>query len=494
MSNPRSQDARFSRSEGWWVGGLILVVLALNLLTGARSPAVWIDEAAYTDPAWNLYLGDGFTSSAWYAQEDDEFWAGNVPLHSALLYLWMIPFGTSILSVRAINYLFISVAALLLWLAVKRLGLIARPQYRVVLVALVLSGFGISFNYRSGRPDGICILLSCAVMLAYSIPHRPARWAVVGGLGILFPIAGLQLVFYAALLCLLLLPFLRAKYLGEAVVLAAGCLAGIGLLFVFYSSHGVWDDFLASTLGTHSAAGREGFVHRLGQLHIPGGLKDPSFLLVLSTTLALALWAKVQRRFVWRSPLGFSVAVGVLMPIVLYGARGQYPCYYSWMAYVPVCVCLCTVLATRVPSLPRVADRVVVPALLTLSCLVGLPLLTGMTVAQWEDRDYRQVENLVREELGSGDVVYCDGAAYYAVKQQAAFDVGHRRLLAMTPRQKARLSALVIDPRTIDAVRPLVGGRWQPCGQPLEPSHPPLFGVESEYFFSAYRLQVFRRR
>jgi len=486
-------EAKASGSEQWWVCGLILVVLLLNLATGERCPAVWIDEAAYTDPAWNYQLGRGFTSSAWYAQQDGEFWAGNVPLHSALLCLWTEAFGLSVLSVRAMNYALISAAAVFLWLAVKRLRLVARPRHRIVLIALLLSGFGVCFSYRSGRPDSICILLAAAAASAYSIRTRRTRLATLAALGVAFPIAGLQLVVYAGLLCLLLLPWLKSRYLAEAAVLGTGCLLGIGLLFAFYSFHGVWDGFLLSTIGRHSAAGEEGISGRLDGLRIPGGVKDPSFLLVMLAVLASAAWTTVQRRFSWRSPLGFAVVAGVAMPLVLYAARGQYPCYYAWMTYIPICICLCSTLATHPTLKPVAVWRVTVPVLLGLACVVGLPLVLGLTALQWNDRDYRRVEELVQGKLRPDDFVYCDGAAYYAVKKRAQVETGRRHLLAMTAGQKAGISALVIDPAALETVRRIIGGRWHPCTEPLQASQALPWRIRSEYFFDQYALQLFRR-
>ncbi|MBN2477076.1 MAG: hypothetical protein JXB62_20885 [Pirellulales bacterium] len=494
MRNSASLKADSSRREMFYVCVLILAVLAVNLLTGSRCPAVWIDEAAYTDPAWNLHLGQGFTSSAWYAQAGDEFWAGNVPLHSALLYLWTGLFGFSVLAVRAMNYVLISAAAVLLWLAVRRHGLIGRPEYRLALIALMLLGFGVCFSYRSGRPDAVCILLASSSALAYSISNRPVRLIAVGGLGVLFPIAGLQLLVYAALLSLLLLPWLRTRFLGEAIVLGLGCTAGVGVLFAFYTWHGVWGDFLASTIGRHSAAGQEGLAARLGQLRIPGGLKDPSFLLVLVTILGLARWATVRRRMHWRSPLGFAVASGLAIPSILYLLRGQYPCYYAWMAYLPACVCLCSELAARRPRLTPMGGLVMPSLLLVLAGLVGLPFVTGLTLLQWTDRDYRNVEGLVEGRLGPDDVVYCDGAAYYAAKKRASVETGRRHLAAMTPRQKAGISAVVVDPAAMGTIQEMLGGQWEPCGEALRPARPLAWQVRSEYFLDQYALQVFRRR
>src|SRR5689334_18193604 len=104
--SPGAGKLTCSKREIWCVILFLLGFLLVNLATSARYPYVWIDEVMYSDPAVNLYLGNGFTSTAWYAQPSNEFWAGNVPLHSALLYLWMKTFGFSIVAVRSINYFY----------------------------------------------------------------------------------------------------------------------------------------------------------------------------------------------------------------------------------------------------------------------------------------------------------------------------------------------------------------------------------------------------
>ena len=494
MSNPRPQEATGWRSEGRWVCGLILVVLAVNLLTGTRCPAVWADEVIYLDPALNLLEGRGFTSSAYYVQPEGEFWAGNVPLYSGLLYVWIGLFGTTILSVRSLDYVLISAAAVLLWVAVKRLGLIARPRYRIVLLALVLLGFGVCFNYRSARPDCLCILLASSALLAASIPNRTVRLTVLGILGILLPAAGLQLVVFAGLLSLLLLPMLRGRILPEAVAMGLGCVAGGGLLFALYTYHGVWDTFLAFTMGQHSAIGAEGLSRWSLRRMIPSTLKDPSSILVLTATFTTAGFALWRGRLAWRSPLAAAVVIAIGLPAAMLLLRGVYPAYYVWMTYIPVCICLCSALSAQPPVVPRSFSRLCVPALLTAACMAGLPSVVGLTLWQWNDRDYRHVEQLVHEHVKPGDCVYDEGAAYYAVKPRAEVQAGFRRLGTMTPQQKDRASVLVIDPGQLQGVQHSMGGQWQPASNVLRPSRGPWLGMESEYFLNAYTLQVFRRK
>jgi len=64
--------------------GLVFIFLIQSLAVAQWALPVWQDEAMYTDPAANLYMGHGFTSRGWHFQLGDEFWAGNVPLHEIL--------------------------------------------------------------------------------------------------------------------------------------------------------------------------------------------------------------------------------------------------------------------------------------------------------------------------------------------------------------------------------------------------------------------------
>ncbi len=484
------QEAGSFRFERRWIVGLIAGVFLVNLATGSRSPAVWVDEAVYTDPAWNLQLGNGFTSSSWYAQDETEFWAGNVPLYPAMLYVWTAPLGVSVLSVRSLNYVLISAAVWLLWIAAVRLDLVRRPSLRIALIALVLLGFGACFSYRSGRIDALCIFLGIAALAAYSIRRPRIRLATLAGLGILFPTAGLQLVVFAALLCLLLLPWLRRRYFVESVVLGAGCFLGLLGLFAFYQYHGVWDAFVVSTVGTHSATAQpKGPLEQLLQLQVPGGIKDPSFLLMLCSAVILAGWAGVRGRFAWRSPLGFAVASGIGLPLLLYALRGEYPCYYSWMAYIPLCIGTCSALSTL--PMPTFHRRVALPLLLGPACLLGLPLVVGLTVWQWHDRDYARVEEFAKQYITPDDYVYCDGAAYYALKTHTSLETGRHHLRGMSPQQKTRLTALVIRPDQLPSVSKAVGGTWVPVSEALLPTRGSR--LRSEYFLDAYCMQVFRR-
>ena len=91
-----SSDAQASKLGKGELLALIFVVAAfwiINLAMCSRSPPVWMDEVAYSDPGVKLYLGNGFRSTAWATQLAGWFWAGNVPLHPFLLAIWLKRFG-----------------------------------------------------------------------------------------------------------------------------------------------------------------------------------------------------------------------------------------------------------------------------------------------------------------------------------------------------------------------------------------------------------------
>src|SRR5208283_4115822 len=118
-----------------------------------------------TDPGANYYFGHGFTSSAWSAQPYGQFWAGNVPLHPWALAHWFHVFGFSLASARAMNYALITAAAVVLWLAFRRIELIKTNGFGILAVVIILCCSGITMSYRSARPDCIGIFAAALVFL-----------------------------------------------------------------------------------------------------------------------------------------------------------------------------------------------------------------------------------------------------------------------------------------------------------------------------------------
>ena len=166
----------FRRGEFLLYAILFTAFLAANLITSARSPVIWQDEVMFADPAVNLYLGHGFTTSAWFQPRDTVF-AGNSPLYSLCLYPWMGLFGFSVTAVRALNYVLILGVIVICWLALDRVGLVRDRAGRLVFALLVLCADGVTYSYRSGRYDCLGMLIVAGMFCAWAcLEPDPGVW------------------------------------------------------------------------------------------------------------------------------------------------------------------------------------------------------------------------------------------------------------------------------------------------------------------------------
>lgn len=470
-----------SRRESITVLFLIATVFAINLLTGGRFPCVWMDEVQHTDPAANLYLGSGFTSSAWYVQTSDKFWAGSVPLHQGLLFLWMKVFGFNLLAVRAMNYALVAAATVLMWVAIRRHALVSSAGGRILFVALMLLGYGPSICARAGRYDGITILLTASAACAFAIPGTRSRLAILAGLGFLFPLAGLQLAAFAAVFSALLLLFTGWKWFRECAVLGLGIALGGGALWAFYSSHGVWQDFVATVR----------YSIRVVDGSIP---KDPSLFALLLPALLLTGWLQLRDELRLRLPLTFGVVAAIGIPVGM-KLVGRFPTYYSWMAYVPLAVGVSAAAAENFTRF-KLPLRLGLILLLALPCVAGLPIQLGSTIYFWQERDYARVEKLVTDSIRPGEWVYCDPEPYYAVKKRAA-----RTFLncyeAITPEENARITVVIVRPHHAPDAIARFGGNWVRSPQALPGITRPFLWSQpdtADKLIWDYHLEVWRKQ
>ncbi len=67
---------------------LLFIFLLIRLVQAFRLTNLnaWQDQVMFVDPAANLYFGNGLTSSTWFAQTKDKFWAGYPPLYRAISF------------------------------------------------------------------------------------------------------------------------------------------------------------------------------------------------------------------------------------------------------------------------------------------------------------------------------------------------------------------------------------------------------------------------
>lgn len=473
------------------MGLLLAVFFAFNLLTAARYPFVWIDEVMYSDPAVNLLLGHGFTSSAWYAQSSGEFWAGNVPLHSALLYLWLKVFGFSITAVRSLNLVYVVAACVLAWRASVRLQLVVTARARLTFLVLLLGGYAVIFAYRSGRPDALAMLVVAALFFAQSLASTWQRTASFLALGLLAPWVGLQLLPLLGVGGVLLLLFLGWRLFPQLVAAGLGAAAGLGSLMLFYQSHGVWEPFLRS-IRQHTSVGFFGMLMS-GQFRHSNLLpKDFSFWPVFALALVLMVHLLARRGLTWRSPLVFGLAYAVTLSLALV-IGGKFPTYYGWMTYAPLCLCVCATLSSApLPTLLRWASG----GALTLAVGVGVGLHLAVAAQDWPDRGYTQVTAFVRQNVTASDWLYGDHVAYYAAKPVAARVFMPFYLPAMPDEEKQRVTVLVIAPGNLTEATNAIGGNWVSTGARLSPQRVTLFGTNWKRGFLSMpnqELEVFRR-
>ena len=501
---------------------ILLIYFLINLITASRSPTIWIDEVMFTDPAANLYLNKGFTSTAWFCQSGDEFWAGYPPLHQLLLFQWLRFFGFSATSVRAINYFYMSLVSAIVWLTTIRLNLIKKSILRISLIILVLTGYGITFSYRSGRGDALCILVLSCIFLSYSFKDKFLKYICLGVLGILSPFVGLQLVVYLLFLGILLLLFLRNSLLKEFIIIQLGVFIGLLTLLGLYLREGVLNSFLNSILPRsflfsllfpeYSPCLRNGSVaslsspsqsrlssifnfllKRLGLI-----ISDYSSILIFFALILIMFYFLYNQKFRIKSSLAFGLISIPFLSFFL-SVVGQTPVYYTWMIFLPATFVLfmnlehilfipknldnnSKIIALRFPRLLKFG----IIFILIFASLVGLPLRLLVTLKQWDVRNYDHVENVIFDNISSNDVVFSDFQAYYPVKIRSKKSFYPPYLSIMSSSEKDSVSVLVVPSGSLDSISQEIGGKWKLIDyiQSL---------TKSTVGAQGYNLQLFRR-
>jgi len=312
-------------------------------------------------------------------------------------------------------------------------------------------------------------------------------------IGVLFPIAGLQLSIYTVILCCLLLIFLGNSFLKEATSLAVGIIIGVAFLYILYSANGVWDGFIAS-IAPHRAVGitssYKGSNYLLKRIGGKSFSKDPSFLFLLSSFVALTIYKIKIGSFRLRSLISFGLVASICIPIGMF-SLGVFPTYYSWMVFIPLSIIVFSVLA-KLRFNWKNSLHLVCVLFLILTCLTGLPLQAASAVSRWDGRDYSMVESFVEKNLKNGDWVYADSSAYFAAKKKAGVVFSNLYLRRAKSPEKDKISVLIIAPDEFKKVTNKLGGQWFIDSDIIGSSN--LKNSKfSNILFHTYHLQVFRR-
>jgi hypothetical protein len=377
---------------------IALASLAVNFATLTRSPTIAEDEVAFTEPALNLATGHGFSFPGW---NDGRLWTGNAPLYPLLLSGWLriVPF--SIAGVRSLNVLIALAAFLLVIAAAMRSGIVTEPA---LLFAALLCSYSISFSYRSGRYDALCMLLFAIALLGATFTGW-RRYALLAVGAFFMPGAGLLLPACAAVASLILLIAYRRTVIRDLFVFWIAMLTGVAALLLLYAHNGILQDFL-TLIGRHSVVhganvettSFNSLAHKWRRL--PFALWSDKVNLLLIVVVA-AVGRRRRPRLVWT-----VVAIAVVLPLaveLLY----MYRIYYGWMTAIPLLIVLASFRGSRCATIALV---VVIAA--------GLPARILLTAVEWRSRNYAPVEALAARNIRPADSVYADFAAYYAVRSR----------------------------------------------------------------------------
>lgn len=465
---------------------VLFLFLTINIYTSSRSPTIWNDEVGYSDPSINFVVNGNFTSTAWSAQGPDEVWAGNVPLHQFSLIGWLSLFGISPTSVRSVNYFFVVVGVLLIWVVLRRKNL-SNPALRIAAVLLVLCGEGISDSYRSGRPDMIGFLLVSMGTLGFLIPKK-SRQILLASVGALFPWAGIQFLPYVSLLCGFIFFWNRKLFLETSLPVAGGGIVGAFSLFLFYKLNSVLDDFLQSVFPHVSGEPANTF----SGLQIYFG--DKSYLVLLLVAIFLLvynLFEDISSRRV-HPIFAYGLSVGLITPPLLY-MLGKYPLYYGWMAYLPLVVGVCV----EASSIRWNQWKSWIGVGLIGAASIWLPARVGVTILQWEERSYEPVESLARRTISKQDTVYSSYQSYYGAKKNASvvyLPPSLREGRQRSDEEKIQVRSIdkaIIDPRKAEKLLSELGGEWEQLAEVGENAkRKEIFGRK---LAEPYRLATYAR-
>jgi hypothetical protein len=502
---------RFSLSaEFFLVLGLVAVLFAVNLATAEIYPMAWFDEAGYPDPAINLVLGNGLTSSTWYNVHWGQFWFSYPPLYPFLLTPWISWLGVNFTSIRMFNVVLILGTAIALWHYTVRSGLFPSLLGRIMVVLLPLLGYGVSFTYRSARPDTLCALLAALALNASLLPNRRWRAAALIAIGSLVPWAGLQLAAFAVVLALLIGVWWPRPALRIFLPLGAGMGLGLIALLGFYAANDSLYEFIVSTFGSyHTILGQ---IAQLALQHDARSLNHfrqlPALLpavvfeersSVFLATAAILLFISLRHApdTVAFKASRLAVAAAFVIPIAMELA-GKYSLYYTWMSFLTVGIAVVASLgiSPRAPAL--LPARRLAIGCIGLALIVGLPLQLARAYAERDARDYDALRAYVRARVAPGDWVYVTEPPYFAVVEQGAVAVlaqyGTGRLAPGIPEdQRRRIKLLIVRPdEAKDAIERL-GGSWVPSGPPFSPPRATRLTAGEREDGYGYRLVAYRQ-
>jgi len=419
------------------------------------------DEPGYFDPAASWHLGQGFTSGAWYAQTDNEFFAGNLPLHHILLKYWFDVFGFSPLSARTFSFSLVSLAFCLFWIALRRLNWM-NSCWLTIASGCVLLSESTYYVSLSGRPDAITVLLASATLLAFTLPISCIAGALLFLCGFLSALAGLQLAAASAFILLLALVLTKWKLLDQVVAFALGGIVGGVSLLVVYDSNGVLPAFVASVLPNTSAG-------NFSIYRYTGFWLDRSLLLIWLAGIGILILSFFLRKGDSKQ-LRTAVAAGLLLfglPLFLL-VLGKFSSSYTWMPiWAGVPVMAWWGMQVRTVQHEKLITSSLALALCAAAALGGYPRITLKYLFDPMPSSFQAMENLACKYIKPDDVVVYSSSAFYAVKPRAKrCFYANWYPKAMSDKDKRAANKAIIDTKRAEELKEQFGEKWNPVGEP----------------------------
>jgi len=330
--------------EVWVVSLFLLAFLIFNVVTATSYPFPHLDECLQAEPAINYIHGQGF------GIRFDEI----LGMYSFLLVPWMKLFGSSLQSIRSADIVSMTAAFLVLWSAVKRIEIIPLAFWRLFLLILLATEYGMIVVYRNGRYDGFGALLMTVVLWLMSIKGKRTRLFCLFVVCLLVPWVGLQFmpVLFTAGVFLFLI--FRWRFWMEIAVSFLASVLGVAAFFSIAAANGRLWTLLKFIRGQRTGLNVISDLIHHGQLilynHIPVDFSLP-FLFGAAAILLVHLLR--QKKINLHSGIFLGILFAVLVSIMMLTVA-KLPTYYSYMIVIPIAVALCSGLALCEPGKLRI--------------------------------------------------------------------------------------------------------------------------------------------
>jgi hypothetical protein len=520
VNNSSANSVRPAKGEWLALLGILGAAFLLNLLTCGMYPSVWMDEVCFSEPAINLVRTGHFTTSVWQLEPANAFWAVNSPLYPFAISVWLRLTGFSLLAVRSFNYFLITIAALLVWTISWRFQLVKERSVRLIMVALILLGYGISFAYRCSRPDISGLISVLALALALANQNKWRRITLVFLCAATTAWIGVQISLYACCAVFLAMMAFRNVTWRDVLLVGIGTGAGFFSVVAFYKLKGVLPVFTA--LLHQAATEHQLFGNKASYAASVPRRLEFSLLSYIGDFSAVPLLICIIIAFCFRrslfangKALVYLLALFFIIPVV-FSFTGHFAFYYSELIFVPLVLTFSALYSEAVGAAGQpILKRLFFPVCAAASAAVGLPirLLLCAVFVHLTPRNVQQ--DIVRAHVHSDDVVFSDYASFFEAKQVAqtvfvpVYSTNFARISLQghefTPEEKKEITVLIVDPQSITTMQDYFGGRWKATSEPFGDETSlgsavkvPIIGPRLRSHFEKpqmywHKMQIFRR-